>query len=180
VLDVAISGMDWWDAQKFLRECKWGAWYRFPPTFDSHHLHIVSMGTTAKVGIYVPGQMDDYMHGRNGLAGHAADDTWRPSKITFFEYDKFLKEDEMQEADFDRIGKMLEPLKSDLERLRTALSEFRQNQRARDKEDVARDKESTAQLTAISGAVDALPEGASKTEISKMLKKLSTSLAKDG
>jgi hypothetical protein len=180
VLDVGIFGMDWWDAQRFMRECKWAAWYRFPPTFDGDHLHVVSLGTTAKVGEYVPGQIDDYYHGRNGLAGHAADTTWRPSRITVFEYNSFLKEDEMQEADFDRINKMLEPIKSDLERLRKALSEFRQNQRARDKKAIARDKDSAAQLTAIAGAVDGLPDGASKTEIRKMIKNLESSLAKDG
>ncbi len=167
VLDVGIFGMDWWEAQKFLRECKWAAWYRFPPTFDGDHLHIVSLGTKAKVGIYVPGQMDDYKHGRNGLAGHAPDNTWRPSKITSFDYEAFLKEDEMQEADFKRIEKMLAPIKSDLDKLRKALSEFRQNQRARDKEEADRDTASAAQLTAIAGAVDALPEGPSTAEIPK-------------
>ena len=180
VLDVGIFNMDWWDAQKFLRECHWAAWYRFPPTFDGDHLHIVSLGTTAKVGEYVPGQIDDYRHRRNGLASHDADNTWHPRQITFFDYSSFLKEDEMQDADFDRINKMLDPIKSDLEKLRSALSDFRQNERARDKQDVARDNESAAHLTAIAGAVDALPDGASKAEISKMLKKLSTSLAKGG
>lgn len=86
VLDVRIVGMTWWDAQLFLRRCGWAAWYRFPPTF-SEHIHMCSIpeGLTntptldqinhayaaagIHVGIYVPGQIDDYFAHALGLKG---------------------------------------------------------------------------------------------------------------
>jgi hypothetical protein len=87
VVDVEVENMDWLDGQRFLREHGWAAWYRFPPKFGNH-LHAVSLGCPGPVGIYVPGQVDDYYAHRNGLAGHDRDITWYPADIdsTVFDY----------------------------------------------------------------------------------------------
>lgn len=88
--DVWIDGLGWWDAQKFLRTCGWAAWYRFPPTF-SHHIHMVSLGYPGKVGVFVPGQVDDYYRHALGLKGQhnsGIDTSWFPPNIkaTVFDY----------------------------------------------------------------------------------------------
>lgn len=83
VLDVQIVGMEWWDAQRFLRECGWAAWVRSPPTF-SWHIHMVSLGYPGRVGVYVPGQVDDYYRHALGLKGQhnsGADKSWFPPDI---------------------------------------------------------------------------------------------------
>ena len=88
VLDVQIVGMEWKEAQIFLRQCGWAAWVREPPTFG-WHIHMVSLGYPGQVGIYVPGQVEDYYAHRSGLAGHAPDPSWHPADIdsTIFDYD---------------------------------------------------------------------------------------------
>jgi hypothetical protein len=90
VLDVEIVGMDWSNAQGFLRRCGWAAWWRKPPTFDDH-IHMVSLGYPGQVGVFVPGQVADYYAHRTGLAGHAADPSWFPADIdsTVFDYDQW-------------------------------------------------------------------------------------------
>lgn len=90
VLDVEVIGMAWPLAQRFLRECGWAAWYRYPPSFTPH-IHMVSLGYPGEVGIYVPGQVEDYFAHRNGLSGHAADPTWHPADIgsTIFDFDRW-------------------------------------------------------------------------------------------
>lgn len=92
VYDFRIDGMDWLDAQAFLRAYGWAAWWRQPPKF-SHHLHAVSLGYPGRVGVYVPAQVDDYYNFRSGLAGHVADHTWHPADIdsTVFDYDAWLE-----------------------------------------------------------------------------------------
>lgn len=70
VLDVMIVGLDWWAAQQFLRACGWAAWYRHTGAWassSSWHIHMVSLGYVARVGIYVPGQVDDYYRHTFGL-----------------------------------------------------------------------------------------------------------------
>jgi hypothetical protein len=90
VLDVEIVGMGWSNAQGFLRRCGWAAWWRQPPTF-SNHIHMVSLGYPGQVGVYVPGQVTDYLQHRTGLAGHAADASWFPDDInsTVFDFDQW-------------------------------------------------------------------------------------------
>lgn len=70
-LDVRIVGLGWWAAQWFLRMCGWAAWFRRPPSF-SEHIHMISLGYPGGddfVGIYVPGQVDDYYRHALGLKG---------------------------------------------------------------------------------------------------------------
>lgn len=46
VLDVQIIGLDWWEAQWFLRTCGWAAWFRHTGIWadrDAWHIHMVSL-----------------------------------------------------------------------------------------------------------------------------------------
>lgn len=113
VLDVEIVGWDdWWAEQRFLRECGWADWVRFPPAFGWHH-HMISLGYTTRVGEFVPGQVDDYYRHALGLKGQhdsGSDDTWHPANInaTIFEFPKWrtYQEDHMplnaEDKDFIR------------------------------------------------------------------------------
>lgn len=93
VLDVRIDGMDWYEAQRFLRELGWAAWVRTPAQGFSYHIHMVSLPKyklrwVRPVGIYVPGQVNQYYNHTDGLAGVGADNTWHPNSIrkTIFNY----------------------------------------------------------------------------------------------
>jgi hypothetical protein len=117
VFDVSISGLTWWAAQRFLRECGWAAWFRHTGSWapeSKWHIHMCSippgLGNTPtladvlaayhavgiRVGDFVPGQIDDYFAHALGLAGQhraGADDSWFPDDIaaTIFEH----QEDDM-------------------------------------------------------------------------------------
>jgi len=102
-LDVYVPGMEWTDQQRFFRACGWAAWWRYPPLFG-HHIHMISLGCTGRMGIYVPGQIADYLATppRSGLSGHVEDPTWHPSPIksTIFDFADYLRlEDDMQLSD---------------------------------------------------------------------------------
>lgn len=94
-IDVRIVGLDWWTAQAFLRACGWAAWYRHTGSWASvgnWHIHMVSLGYTTRVGIFVPGQVSDYLRHALGLKGQhdSGDDTSPfPKSIddTYFDYD---------------------------------------------------------------------------------------------
>lgn len=130
VYDCFIPGIDYWEMQRFFRALGWAAWYRYPPSF-TQHIHMVSLGYTTPVGIYVPGQVDDYYHHALGLAGQhdsGSDDTWHPSNIdaTIFNYNAWKAEngDDMpySEAELKRIIK---------EAVREEAATYRENQRER-------------------------------------------------
>lgn len=96
--DVAVDGMEWLAAQKALRALGWAAWFRpYTPGVWGNHIHMVSLGCPAPKGIYVPGQIADYYDHRNGLAGHAQDQSWHPADIdaTVFDYPAWLEEHDM-------------------------------------------------------------------------------------
>ena len=95
VYDVFISGVEWLDTQRFFRAEGWAAWWRYPPTFVNH-VHMISLGYTTRVGIYVPGQVDDYYAHRDGMSGHHPDNTWHPDDIreTIFDYDTWVENEE--------------------------------------------------------------------------------------
>lgn len=132
VFDVEISGLTWWQAQRFLRNHGWAAWFRHTGTWadpSSWHIHMCSIpeglpgnptvdqidGAYAQVGIqvglYVPGQIDDYYAHALGLAGQhraGSDRSWFPDSInaTVYRYE----EDDMPysqwpQADKDALAK---------------------------------------------------------------------------
>jgi len=113
--DVFIPMQDWSESQRFLRSQGWAAWWRYPPIM-TNHIHMVSLGYTTRVGTYVPGQVSDYYAHRDGMAGHAPDNTWHPENIreTIFDYDKWHREMEgdmpLDDQDLDRIVHRLTPV----------------------------------------------------------------------
>lgn len=117
-IDCFIPNVAWKVAQKFLRACGWAAWWRYPPSFGNH-IHMISLGYTLPVGIYVPGQVADYKAKppRNGLAGHAVDPTWHPDDIDATEFDFREWEKEMtmlDKDDKDYIHKQIEASEKDV------------------------------------------------------------------
>ncbi|WP_426243664.1 hypothetical protein [Nocardioides sp. LHG3406-4] len=104
--DVQIVGLGWWEAQRFLRAHRWAAFYRwFTPRLWSDHIHMLSLGCPAPKGDLVAGQIADYQAKppRNGMKGHALDDSWHPADTRkTFNYDRWKRsqEDDMfTEAD---------------------------------------------------------------------------------
>lgn len=92
-MDWYTPGVSWWEQQRFARALGFGCWYRHPPKFGNH-IHGFPVppksGTERKddfadngfeVGIYVPGQLDDYYRQAFGLAGQHktnSDPSWHP------------------------------------------------------------------------------------------------------
>jgi hypothetical protein len=99
-LDVQIVGMTWAEAQRFLRAQGWAAFWRKPSQGPwSDHIHMVSLppyklAFVAPVGIYVPGQVNDYYAKLNGLSSHLPDKSWHPDpiKATIFNYSAWIEE----------------------------------------------------------------------------------------
>jgi hypothetical protein len=121
-LDVEIVGMDWFEAQRWLRSQGWAAWVRVPPTF-SYHIHMIALppyktNFVSRVGIYVPGQVTDYYAHRSGLVGSAYDNTWHPDNIknTIFNYTLYMSIQAARRAR-DRIAKRLREAQAKLRRL---------------------------------------------------------------
>lgn len=99
MLDCFIPGVDWWDQQRFIRWQGWFGWYRYPPKFG-RHLHMGSLGYgRARVGIYVPGQLRDYLAHppKDGLAGETLDLTPRPDNLAAVTFDFAQWRREMEE-----------------------------------------------------------------------------------
>lgn len=61
-------------------------WERQPiPGLWAHHVHGILIGNT-HASPEAKAQVTDYRNHRNGLKGHAADNTWHPANITPFPY----------------------------------------------------------------------------------------------
>lgn len=116
-LDVKITGLTWLEAQRFLRECGWAAWFRAELFRNGvrvwgDHIHMVSLGYRPygiPVGDLIPGQVVDYFEHRSGLSGHEADPTWHPADITatIFDFEAWEKEleDSMPYKDWPQADK---------------------------------------------------------------------------
>lgn len=116
-IDCYIPGVGWYTAQHFLRANGLGCWVRKPPLFP-YHIHGFTIPPQSgkvraddfrdggfKVGLYVDGgitlygnqrsssQLVDYYQHKNGLASHAADNTWHPDPIskTIFNLANYVK-----------------------------------------------------------------------------------------
>lgn len=128
VFDVEIVGLTWWQAQRFLRSCGWAAWYRHTGIWadsSAWHIHMCSIPeglpgnptidqidgayshVGIQVGIYVPGQIDDYYAHALGLKGlhRAGDDrSWFPSNINATVY-RYQEEDmPLTDADVQKVA----------------------------------------------------------------------------
>lgn len=118
VLDVEIIGLTWLDAQWFLRQCGWAAWWRHTGSWAAQsewHIHMVSLGCPGPVGEFIPGQVDDYYRHALGLKGqhNSGDDpTEHPADIdaTYFDFVLWEQEleDTMQDADWQKLQGMLD------------------------------------------------------------------------
>ena len=136
VFDVEIEGLTWWAAQRFLRSCGWAAWFRHTGTWadpGAWHIHMCSIpeGLPAnptieqidgaysrvgiQVGIYVPGQIDDYYAHALGLAGQhraGSDRSWFPNNInaTVYRYqeDDLMAFSEWSDADKKAFGQFIQ------------------------------------------------------------------------
>jgi hypothetical protein len=114
VLDVIIfdegGKVDWDWSQHFLRRCGWAAWHRTPAQGFSPHIHQISLGyAPAPVGIFVPGQVDDYYRHALGLKGQhdsGDDPSWHPADIdaTIFNYAEW-EDDDMPYRDWPQADK---------------------------------------------------------------------------
>jgi hypothetical protein len=95
VVDLYIPGVGWWEQQRFFRANGLGCWYRHPPLFGNH-IHgftlpvpegrsrgddFAMQGTP--VGLFVPGQLEDYYREAFGLSGQhtpGSDNSWFPRR----------------------------------------------------------------------------------------------------
>lgn len=95
-------GVTWPALQRFLRRLGWGCWWRRTGTWSApaaYHVHAFSLPVglkkfPTKVGEFIDGgqssvgrviassQLVDYLQFKDGLADHAPDPTWRPSRIS--------------------------------------------------------------------------------------------------
>ncbi len=172
-LDVFIGGMDFTNAQRFLRKCGWAAWHRFPPAFG-HHIHMVSLGCPCQVGGLVPGQIADYRAKppRNGLAGHAIDNTFHPENIeaTVFDFEEWRKQigDEMRQEDWERLNQIERRNTDRLIRVvgrllgkteNQVMAEF-ESEEKRDKAEGKRDEAQAKAVADVMSTIDNLPENA--------------------
>lgn len=77
-LDISVSELSTeqrWKTVKALREVGFAAWLRTPEQADwPYHIHAIAIGDT-DTHREAADQIADYHAGKNGLAGHAADDT---------------------------------------------------------------------------------------------------------
>lgn len=109
VLDVSIPDMSWPAAEQALRKLGWAAWWRHTGEWAAEsrwHIHMVSLGCPGPVGIYVPGQVEDYYAHRSGLVGHVSDTSWHPPNIdsTVFDYPFWIsQEDALTPEDLAKI-----------------------------------------------------------------------------
>jgi hypothetical protein len=96
VIDCELEGVDFLNAQRFLRSHGWAAWWRRPDQGFSNHIHAISLGCPGPLGAFVPRQIDDYWNRRDGLASHAPDLSFFPKDIdsTIFDYPRWLRDQE--------------------------------------------------------------------------------------
>lgn len=104
-VDLHIPGVGWWEQQRFFRANGLGCWYRYPPSF-SNHIHGFTLPIpegrvrrddfATRVGVYVPGQLEDYYNHAFGLAGKhtpGSDRSWFPRNIddTVFDLNAYIR-----------------------------------------------------------------------------------------
>lgn len=93
VIDCWIPGVDPWTQQRFFRRNGLGGWMRHPPLFGWHYHGFTLPNPEGKVrrddfrtevGIFVPGQLEDYYNHAFGLANAhtpGSDHSWFPKNI---------------------------------------------------------------------------------------------------
>jgi hypothetical protein len=99
-IDLKVSGLTTkqrWQLVRALRSVGFAAWYRTPSQCGgcwSAHVHAIAIGDTdlwQKNGRSTSrDQVADYYVGRNGLAGHAKDNTPTAYRVPFTTWERFL------------------------------------------------------------------------------------------
>jgi hypothetical protein len=96
VVDVSVAGLSstqMWQEVKALRTVGFAAWLRTPSQGFSYHIHAVAIADPdiwQKDGGHVArDQVCDYYIGRNGLAGHAADNTPSSYRVPFTWWERY-------------------------------------------------------------------------------------------
>jgi len=158
VLDVYITGLDWSGMQKIIRTYGGAAWWRYPAQGFTNHIHFVVLGYRTRVGIYVPGQVQDYYNHRTGLAGHGPDPSWHPPHQMVFDYTKYINGEyprsdphvtdggpmpdisDFLNAKIMKDGTTVKDALIDAVRLRSSFSSYREAEMKRDLEERARMK----------------------------------------
>lgn len=92
VIDVEIVGLSGEATQTFMRRKGWADWFRTPAQGLTFHNHAVSLGCPGPLGVFVPGQIDDYRAHAFGLVGMhtpGSDTSWFPPDIdsTIFDWE---------------------------------------------------------------------------------------------
>lgn len=98
VIDVSVGGLSTaqrWATVRALRTVGFAAWLRTPAQGFSYHIHAVAIGDPdlwQRNGAYTNrDQVADYFVGRNGLAGHGADNTPATYRVAFTWWEKYAK-----------------------------------------------------------------------------------------
>lgn len=117
--DVSIPGVGWWKAQRFLRAHFGWFWFRHTGPWASRsswHLHggpngILKYGLA--VGVFIPGQVQDYLNRAFGLEGQhtpGSDGSWFPAdRAAVWPFRSYIQEmiDSMplSDADIQKVAK---------------------------------------------------------------------------
>jgi GH25 family lysozyme M1 (1,4-beta-N-acetylmuramidase) len=124
----------------------WAAWYRTSAQGFDPHMHWV-LGGEKPMHPATQDQWQDYLAGRNGLAGDGRDDFWRPDPIPTFKFGS-VQEDDMFEAE-DRQA--LKDVQDQVAKLAKAFGVYRVN----DRERAQKQNEQMNQLEALLEGLDA-------------------------
>lgn len=156
VLDVYITGLSWSAMQTIIRQWGGAGWWRYPAQGFTNHIHFVVLGYRTRVGIYVPGQVQDYYNHRNGLAGHSYDGSYHPSPQFVFDYTRYINGQyahtdvpehnggpmpdisDFLNAKIMKDGTTVKDALIDAVRLRSSFAAFREAELKRDLEEKAR------------------------------------------
>lgn len=115
---------------RIMRVVGFAAWYRPAiPGLWGHHVHAIAIGDR-EMSTGARAQVIDYFNGRNGLASHAADSTWRPDPIPTFDYEKAI---DVQLDDKLPSGKTVGEALSAVLVMQAQLAKFRESTRERDR-----------------------------------------------
>lgn len=88
---VDLTPVNWQEKVHALRAVGFAAWHRPAlPGVWGEHIHCILIGN-AKLSPAAAAQVVDYRNHRDGLAGHAADNTWHPDPIPTFHMPKFAE-----------------------------------------------------------------------------------------
>ena len=89
---VDLSPVNWQEKVHAARAVGFAAWHRPAiPGLWGEHIHMILIGN-AKLSPAAAAQVTDYRNHRNGLADHAADNTWHPDPIPTFHMPKYAQE----------------------------------------------------------------------------------------